>query len=142
MTSTTSGKEIHDDPDSAAAQWFARLQGDDVAPRVRREFERWLKADARNAMAWDDLNGTWNSFSDLENDAGFAALRADALSAGDKRPQLDRRALGLAAAGLVAAVGGAMFGKRWLGDARRAGFAAGRACVQHGRRRALDLPPR
>lgn len=117
MTSTTSGKEIHDDPDSAASLWFARLQGDDVSPRMRREFERWLKADVRNAMAWDDLNGTWNSFSDLENNSDFAALRADALNAGDKRPHLNRRSLGLAAAGLVAAVGGAVVGKRWVGDA-------------------------
>lgn len=115
MTSTTSGKEIHDDPDSAAALWFARLQGDDVAPRDRREFERWLKADARNAAAWKDVGRTWNGLSSLENDPAFAAMRADALGAGDKRPHLDRRALGLAAAGLVAAVGGAMFGKRWLG---------------------------
>lgn len=115
MTSTTSGKEIHDDPDSAAALWFARLQGDDVPPRDRREFERWLKADARNAVAWEDVSRTWNGFSALENDPAFAALRADALGAGDTRPRLDRRALGLAAAGLVAAVGGAMFGRRWLG---------------------------
>jgi len=84
---------------------------------MRREFERWLKADVRNAMAWDDLNGTWNSFSDLENNSDFAALRADALNAGDKRPHLNRRSLGLAAAGLVAAVGGAVVGKRWVGDA-------------------------
>lgn len=117
MTLTTSGKEIHDDPDSAAALWFARLQGDDVPPRVRREFERWLKADARNAAAWDDLNGSWNDLSGLENDPAFAALRADALNAGDTRPRLNRRNLGLAAAGLVAAVGGAVVGKRWLGDA-------------------------
>lgn len=114
MTSTTSGNEIHDDPDSAAALWFARLQGDDVASRDRREFERWLKADARNGMAWEDLNRTWNGVAALEDDPAFAALRADALSAGDKRPYLNRRTLGLAAAGLVAAVGGAMFGKRWL----------------------------
>nr|WP_295107988.1 FecR domain-containing protein [uncultured Caulobacter sp.] len=115
MTSTTSGNEIHDDPDSAAALWFARLQGDDVPPRVRREFERWLKADARNMAAWDDLNRTWNGVASLEDDPAFAALRADALSAGDKRPYLNRRTLGLAAAGLVAAVGGAIVGKRWLG---------------------------
>lgn len=121
MTSTTSGKEIHDDPDSAAALWFARLQGDDVAPRDRRAFERWLKADARNAVAWEGLDRAWNGLADIEDDPAFAALRADALGAdklggGDKRPHLDRRALGLAAAGLVAAVGGAIVGKRWLSD--------------------------
>jgi len=115
MTSTTSGKEIHDDPDSAAALWFARLQGDDVPSRDRREFERWLKADARNAAAWDNVGQTWNGLSGLESDPAFAAMRTDALNAGDTRPRLDRRALGLAAAGLVAAVGGAVIGKRWLG---------------------------
>ncbi|MET3666110.1 FecR domain-containing protein [Caulobacter sp. 1776] len=117
MTSTTSGKEIHDDPDSAAALWFARLQGDDVPPRDRREFERWLQADARNATAWEDLNHTWNDVAVVETDPAFAALRADALGAGDKRPHLDRRALGVAAAGLVVAVGGALLGRRWLGGA-------------------------
>ena len=115
MTSTTSGKEIHDDPDSAAALWFARLQGDDVPSRDRREFERWLKADARNAAAWDNVGQTWSGLSGLESDPAFASLRADALNAGDTRPRLDRRALGLAAAGLVAAIGGAAIGKRWLG---------------------------
>jgi len=114
MTSTTSGKEIHDDPDSAAALWLARRQGDDVSPRDRREFERWLKADARNAAAWRDINQTWDGVAALENDPAFAALRADALSVGGARPHLDRRALGLAAAGLIAAAGGAVFGKRWL----------------------------
>lgn len=116
MTSTTSGKQIHDDPDSAAALWFARLQGDDVPPHDRREFERWLKADDRNAAAWESLDRTWSGLAAIENDPVFAALRADALGAGDKRPHLNRRALGLAAAGLVAAVGGAIVGKRWLGD--------------------------
>lgn len=121
MTSTTSGKEIHDDPDSAAALWFARLQGDDVPPHDRREFERWLKADARNAAAWEDLDRTWNNLAAIERDPAFAALRADALGAGEKRPHWDRRALGLAAAGLVAAVGGGIVGKRWLsGEASRA----------------------
>ena len=117
MTSTTSGKERHDDPDSAAALWFARLQGDDVSPRVRRDFERWLKADPRHAAAWDDLDRTWNGLSALETDPAFAALRRDALSAGDVRPRLDRRAVGLAAAGLVTAIGGGLVGRRWLGGA-------------------------
>ena len=121
MTSTTSGKEIHDDPDSAAALWFARLQGDDVPPRDRREFERWLKADARNAAAWEDLDRTWNNLAAIERDPAFAALRADALGAGERRPHWNRRTLGLAAAGLVAAVGGGIVGKRWLsGEASRA----------------------
>ena len=73
MTSTTSGKEIHADPDSAAATWFARLQGDDVSSQDRQDFQRCLDADARNAAAWDDVSGTWNDLSGLESDAAFAA---------------------------------------------------------------------
>jgi transmembrane sensor len=114
MTSTTPGNEIHDDPDSAAASWFARLQGDDVLVEDRRAFERWLNADVRNADAWDSVKATWNDLTLLEADPTFAALRADALaaSAATSRP-MNRRAVGaLAAAGVVAAVTGAIFGRR------------------------------
>jgi transmembrane sensor len=93
MTSTTSGKEIHDDPDNAAAVWFARLQGDDVSSQDRRDFQRWLNADARHAAAWEGVSGTWNKLSSLETDPAFAALRADALGAGDFQRRLDRRAI-------------------------------------------------
>jgi transmembrane sensor len=116
MTSTTPGNEIHDDPDSAAASWFARLQGDDVLVEDRRAFERWLNADVRNANAWDSVKATWNDLTLLEADPTFAALRADALAASvaTSRP-MNRRAVGaLAAAGVVAAVTGAFFGRRLL----------------------------
>jgi transmembrane sensor len=114
MTSTTPGNEIHDDPDSAAASWFARLQGDDVLVEDRRAFERWLNADGRNADAWDRVKATWNDLTLLEADPTFAALRADALAASvaTSRP-MNRRAVGaLAAAGVVAAITGAFFGRR------------------------------
>lgn len=115
MTSTTSDREIHDDPDSAAAAWFARLQGDDVSARDRQDFRSWLDADARHASAWDAMRGTWNDLSDLENDPALAALRADALSEGQPR-RFDRRALGLAAASLVAVAGGAVLATRLFGN--------------------------
>lgn len=115
MTSTTSGKERHDDPASTAATWFARLQGDDVSPQDRRDFQQWLNTDARHAAAWDEVRAAWDDLSGLENDPALAALRADALGAGEgQSPRLNRRALGLAAAGLVATVGGALLGRRWL----------------------------
>ncbi len=116
MRSTTSGTETHGDPDSAAATWFARLHGDDVSSRDRLDFQRWLEADPRHADAWDGVRGSWNSLASLERDPRLAALRADALSAADHRPRrLDRRALGLAAASIVALAGGAVLGRRWLG---------------------------
>lgn len=116
MRSTTSGTETHGDPDSAAATWFARLHGDDVSSRDRLDFQRWLEADPRHADAWDGVRGSWNSLASLERDPRLAAVRADALSAADHRPRrLDRRALGLAAASIVALAGGAVLGRRWLG---------------------------
>jgi transmembrane sensor len=116
MTSTTPGNEIHDDPDSVAASWFARLQGDDVLPEDRRAFERWLNVDVRNTDAWDRTKSIWNDLALLEADASFASLRADALSAVVAPPRtINRRAIGtLAAAGVVAAVTGAIFGRRWF----------------------------
>jgi transmembrane sensor len=116
MRSTTSGTETHGDPDSAAATWFARLHGDDVSPEDRRDFQQWLEADPRHAQAWDGVRGSWNRLANLERDPALAALRADALAAADHRPQrLDRRALGLAAASVIALAGGAVLGRRWLG---------------------------
>lgn len=125
MTSTTSGKERHDDPASMAATWFARLQGDDVSPQDRRDFQHWLKADARHGAAWDDVRATWDDLSGLEDDPAFAALRAEALGADTAQPRhLNRRTLGLAAAGLVAAVSGTLLGRRWLESDKPAAPAA------------------
>ncbi|MBU4436270.1 MAG: FecR domain-containing protein [Alphaproteobacteria bacterium] len=116
MTSTTPGNEIHDDPDSAAAAWFARLQGDNILAEDRRAFERWLNRDPRHADAWDHVTTTWNNLTLLEADPALAALRAEALGAGVASPRgMNRRAVGvLAAAGVVAAVGAAIFGRRLL----------------------------
>lgn len=117
MTSTTPVNDRHDDPDSAAAAWFARLQRDAVLVEDRRAFERWLAADPRNAKAWDRCQDVWSGLSLLESDSALAALRADALRAGDPAPErFTRRGL-LAAAGVVAMVtGGAVVGWRVLGD--------------------------
>lgn len=117
MTSTTSVNDRHDDPDSAAATWFARLQGDAVLVEDRRAFERWLAADPRNTTAWARCQGVWSGLSLLDSDPALAALRADALGAGSSAPpeRLSRRGL-LAAAGVIAMVGGgAVVGWRVLG---------------------------
>lgn len=111
MTSTTSEQERLEDPASVAATWFARLQGGDVSLQERRDFQRWLNADARHADAWSAIGDTWHGLSGVEDDPAFAALRADALSIDASRPRLlNRRNLGLAAASLVAAAGAAAFG--------------------------------
>jgi len=124
MTSITPGEERHDDPASTAATWFARLQGDDVSPQDRRDFQHWLTADARHGAAWDDVRATWDDLSGLENDPALAALRADALGTGQTVPRrLNRRTLGLAAAGLVAAAGGTLLGRRWLAGDKPAAAA-------------------
>lgn len=115
MTPSTPVNETHDDPDSAAAAWFARLQGDAVLVEDRRAFERWLAADPRHAEAWDRCRRVWSDLSLLESNPALDALRADALGAGVDSPRrLNRRGL-LAAAGVVAAVGtGAVLGGRLL----------------------------
>lgn len=121
MTSTTSEHERPEDPASAAATWFARLQAGDVSLQERRDFQRWLNADARHADAWKAVDGVWNDLSSVEHDPAFAALRADALSIDTSRPRLlNRRSLGLAAASLVATVGGAAVGWRWLASPKAA----------------------
>lgn len=119
MTSTTPVNDRHDDPDSAAAAWFARLQGDAVLVEDRRAFERWLAADPRNTTAWARCQDVWSGLSLLDADPALAALRADALAAEDAPSRgFSRRGL-LTAAGLVAMVGGgAAVGWRVLGEKR------------------------
>ncbi len=113
MTSTTSEQQRPEDPASAAAGWFARLQGGDVSLHERRDFQRWLNADARHAAAWNAINATWHDLRGVEDDPALAALRADALSIDASRPRLlSRRNLGLAAASVVALAGVAAFGWR------------------------------
>lgn len=116
MTSTTSGKEIHDDPASAAARWFARLQSDDASPQDRRDFQLWLDADAANAAAWREIGSTWEAMALLESDPAMAALRAEALGVADRHPRrISRRTLGLTAASFAAlALAGGLVGRRWL----------------------------
>jgi transmembrane sensor len=90
------------------------LQGGDVSLQERRDFQRWLNADARHADAWNAVGATWHGLSDVEDDPAFAALRADALGVDESRPRLvSRRNLGLAAASVVALAGVATFGWRW-----------------------------
>jgi transmembrane sensor len=116
MTPTTPGNETHDDPDSAAATWFARLQGDAVLVEERRAFERWLAADPRNVEAWDRCRRVWSDLSLLESNPALDALRADALGATVDTPRrLNRRGLLAIAAGVVAVVGtGAILGRNLL----------------------------
>lgn len=121
MTSTTSEHERPGDPASAAAAWFARLQGGDVSLQEQRDFQRWLNADPRHASAWSEVNAAWNDLSRLEEDPTFAAMRADALSIDASRPRRpSRRGFGLAAAGFVVAAGGAALSWRWLASDRTA----------------------
>ncbi|WP_297511870.1 FecR domain-containing protein [uncultured Caulobacter sp.] len=95
--------------------WFARLQGGDVSLQERRDFQRWLGADARHAEAWASVGATWHGLSSVEDDPAFTALRADALSVDASRARrFNRRDLGLAAAGLVAVAGAAALGWRRL----------------------------
>ncbi len=116
MTSTTSDIEIHGDPDSQAATWFARLQGDDVSLQDRRDFQRWLNADARNAAAWSSVSDAWNDMASVEEDPAFAALRADALGVNQARARnFDRRTWGLAAASLLVSAAGLFATQRWMG---------------------------
>ncbi|PZR34340.1 FecR domain-containing protein [Caulobacter segnis] len=115
MTSTPSEHERPADPASAAATWFARLQDGDVSLQDQRDFQRWLNADPRHADAWGAVNAAWDDLSRLEDDPALAAMRADALSIDASRPRRpSRRDFGLAAAGLIAAAGGAALSWRWL----------------------------
>lgn len=126
MTPSTPVNETHDDPDSAAAVWFARLQGDAVLVEDRRAFERWLAADPRHAEAWDRCRRVWNDLSLLDSSPELDALRADALGAGVDSPRrLSRRGLLAVAAGLVAVVGtGAILGRNLLTKAASRGGAS------------------
>lgn len=56
--------EIHRLPDPArteqeAADWFARMNADDVTADDRARFEAWLHANPVHEKAYDELCGTW-----------------------------------------------------------------------------------
>ena len=56
--------EIHQLPDMArtereAADWFARLNADDVTADDRARFEAWLHANVYNGKAYSELRATW-----------------------------------------------------------------------------------
>ncbi|MDR3506385.1 MAG: FecR domain-containing protein [Caulobacteraceae bacterium] len=93
------------DPDSAAAEWFARLGNEAVSAHDRETFDQWIAADARHEAAWTRCQALWGRLGGLDADTAFAALRADALGAAATRGGMDRRAFGAIAAGAVLAVG-------------------------------------
>lgn len=116
MKPTKPVNERHDSPDSAAAVWFARLQGDDVSMEDRRAFQAWLDADSRNGDAWDRCGRVWSDLGLLEAHPGFEALRAEALGspAAPARAISRRGALTAVAASLVMAATGVIVGRRWI----------------------------
>lgn len=101
------------DVEEEAAAWVWRLDDEDIEPKLRTEFEQWLRRDPRHRSAFKDLGGVWRSLDTLaeakrdEKVATFVAaerrLRAEPQV---KRRQRPARWLGIGmAASLLTAVG-------------------------------------
>jgi len=56
-----------------AAEWRVRLE-EQVPEADRRAFERWLQADADHALAWREIEATWDALDSARRPAARAAL--------------------------------------------------------------------
>jgi len=100
--------EIHRLPDIGqtereAADWFARLNADDVTPDDRAKFEAWLHANGYNEKAYAELCATWTEL----RKAGplvRAVSFGQAMNAAAAAPERSRRWLVGAVAATVGAV--------------------------------------
>jgi len=74
---------------AAAAQWFVRLQEEDVSDQERAQCLRWRQANVTHDLAWRRLEALWRNFDDLEGKAAQPAQAAlaklDARKRGKRR---------------------------------------------------------
>ncbi len=81
-----------------AAIWLARLRADDRSIEDERAFRAWLMADPSHAVAFEAVNGVWDSVGALSRDLRSGEVRLE--------PGVNRRALLGAGLGLTVAAGG------------------------------------
>jgi transmembrane sensor len=60
------------------AEWFARLKGGPITPRLDSKYRRWLAADPANEVGYERHELAWELAGELANDDEIAALLADA----------------------------------------------------------------
>ena len=73
------------DIDRIAAEWFARLQLDDLSASEKRDFDEWLSADERHRAAYEALGLDW---ADMRKSSKLAEMASE-ISA-DTRPSRPR----------------------------------------------------
>lgn len=91
----------------SAAQWFVRLRGEPVTPRLDAKFRRWLAADPENEVNYERHELAWELAGELAQDAEIEALLHDA-QRGPHRPARVPPTLlvwSVATAALIATVG-------------------------------------
>lgn len=101
------------DVEEEAAAWVWRLDDTGIEPRLRTEFEQWLRRDPRHRRAFEDLGGVWRALDTLadakreEKVATFVAEERRLQEApGADRAGRPLRWLGVGlAASLLAAIG-------------------------------------
>lgn len=101
-----------------AAEWFAVLRGDDVAPADRQAWERWHAASPAHRAAWRRVEAVSAEFRHLPGEPARQALD----EAGPRRSAVK----GLLLLCLTSGLGGAMF---WRRDARS--WVAGLQAAEH-----------
>ena len=87
-----------DEVESAAADWLARRDAG-WSPEDQRQFELWLRKDARHGQAWAALDSTWAAF-DRPRSVGTAGAMIRELAARQRR----RRRRWVAGAGAAVAL--------------------------------------
>ncbi|MFP4136757.1 MAG: FecR family protein [Halomonas sp.] len=79
-----------------AAEWRVVLAEDDVPDAERSAFRRWLEADSEHALAWQEMETTWNALAGARRPAARLALERTY-----QQERHDRRRLLGAGAGFV-----------------------------------------
>jgi transmembrane sensor len=92
-----------DDVEEMAVCFFARQRSGDAPETFTMELETWLKADARNRLAFDRVSQQWSALEALRSEPSMLLMRGEALETLRSRRR-DRRIWGALAASLLAVI--------------------------------------
>jgi transmembrane sensor len=93
------GMRVEDARLEAAVEWFMRLRSENARAEDLPELQRWIEADPRNSLAYQQVSATWGAVGEHANAPVMVVARRDALDDSRKaheRATSPRRAKGWA----------------------------------------------
>ena len=72
---TTEFKQLSEQVNQTAADWFARMQSGQVSAQQEQKFKQWLAEDARHAESYRQLEEIWQGLADMRSSPEADSLK-------------------------------------------------------------------